>query len=70
MKFITLKLQGEGTIKVNPMAIIALEPAVNMTKVYAMNGDAWIITEPIEQIEKKISDSEKITLTTWETGPR
>jgi uncharacterized protein YlzI (FlbEa/FlbD family) len=70
MKFITLKLQGEGTIKVNPMAIIALEPSTNMTKVYAINGDAWIIVEPIEQIEKKIADAEKITLTTWETGPR
>ena len=71
MKFITLTRQGGGAIKINSMIIVALEPVAgsDKTTVYTMSG-SWMVVESIDQIEKKIQESEKVTLTTWETGPR
>ena len=71
MKFISLTRQGGGTVKINPMVIVALEPITgsDKTRIYTMGG-SWVILESIDQIEKKIKESEKVTLTTWETGPR
>lgn len=71
MKFITLTRQGGGAIKINSMVIVALEPVAgsDKTTVYTMSG-SWMVMESMDQIEKKIIEAERITLTTWETGPR
>jgi hypothetical protein len=71
MKLISLTRQGGGIIKINPMVVVALEPIPGMDKtmVYTMGG-SWLILESLDQIEKKIKEAEKVTLTTWETGPR
>jgi len=71
MKFISLTRQGGGTVKINSMVIVALEPVSgsDKTTVYTMSS-SWMVLESMDQIEKKIAEAERVTLTTWETGPR
>jgi len=71
MKFITLTTQSEGTIKINATMIVALEQQTgHNTRIYTITGGSWTILESIEEIENKIKESERVTLKTWETGPR
>lgn len=63
MKFITLTQLGGQSIYINSMMINALVPATNLsqTRIYTMSGDSWDVTESVEEIKKKIEDSEKLT---------
>ena len=75
MKFITLT-NGQGCrVLINPMMIVTLQELTPSdlplnTKVYIMSGDRRHVKETVEEIQKKIKASEKVTLTTWETGPK
>ena len=74
MKFITLTDKTDFRILINPMmitTIASLDAIYNKpckTRVFTLDNTAWSVKESIEEIQKKIKASEKVTLTTWETG--
>jgi hypothetical protein len=74
MKFITLTRSDNSLALINPMTITALveigppDQSIN-TQVYTMGG-SQVVKGTIEEIQKLIKESERITTTTWETGPR
>jgi hypothetical protein len=74
MKFIELTRSDNSSVLINPMMITALveigplDQSFN-TQVYTMGG-SHVVKATIEEIQKLIKESERITTTTWETGPR
>jgi hypothetical protein len=76
MKFITLTKTGGAPILINPMMITLMDipTALNEyeleTIIYIMGGGLCHVIETVEEIQKLIKESERITTTTWETGPR
>ena len=75
MKFITLT-DAEGLkVLVNPMMIVTLqelEPTdlpLN-TKVYTMGGDRRHVKETVEEIQKKIKETETTHTVSWLTGTK
>jgi hypothetical protein len=75
MKFITLTRSCDNIVLINPMTITALVdlgPVDQLfnTQVCSIGGSTHIVKETVEDIQKLIKESEKITTTTWETGPR
>lgn len=75
MKFITLTDKEDLRILINPMmitAIAALDGTNKHTnaKVYTLINDAWFVKETVEEIQKKIKETESIQTITWHTGPR
>lgn len=73
MKFITLT-NGEGRrVLINPMMIVTLQEIESTdlplnTIVYTMGGDRRHVKETIEEIQKKIKETENFHTITWETG--
>jgi uncharacterized protein YlzI (FlbEa/FlbD family) len=53
-------------------ALIELGPVDKLfnTQVYTIGGGSHVVRETVEEIQKKIEESERVTLKTWETGPR
>jgi len=75
MKFITLTDDQGRRVLINPMTITTLQEVVHTglllnTKVYTMGGDRRYVKETVEEIQKLIKESERITTTTWQTGPK
>jgi uncharacterized protein YlzI (FlbEa/FlbD family) len=76
MRFITLTKTGGAPILINPMMITLMDilAAPNKyepkTSVYIMGGGLCHVIETAEEIQKLIKESERITTTTWETGPK
>lgn len=75
MKFITLTRSDNNSVLINPMmitAIVEAGPADQLfnTQVYTIGGGRHVVKETAEEIQKLIKKSERITTTTWETGPR
>lgn len=73
MKFITLTKPGGSSILINPMMVQAIEPSPSSqakSTIHMMAGTSWMIMETIEEIQKKIKESENIHTITWETGPK
>jgi uncharacterized protein YlzI (FlbEa/FlbD family) len=73
MKFITLTKYGGASILINPMMVQAIEPSPSSQAksiVHMMAGTSLMIMETIEEIQKRIKESENIHTITWETGPR
>jgi len=76
MKFIELTQPSNDKILINPILISALEdrtssnPYDAQSSVHTMGGNYWRVIETIDEIKKKIADTEKTTLINWETGPR
>ena len=75
-KFIELTQPSNDKVFINPMLISALEdrkssnPYDAQTSVHIMGGNYWRVLETIDTVKKLINESERITTTTWETGPR
>jgi hypothetical protein len=40
------------------------------TQLFTIGGGSHVVRETIEEIQKLIEESERVTLKTWETGPR
>ena len=77
MKFITLTNQSDGAVYINPITITALSPIPNpigkeaKTQIYTMGSSCWYVLETVEEIQKKIKESENIHTITWDTaGPK
>jgi hypothetical protein len=53
-------------------ALVELGPVDKLfnTQVYTIGGGSHVVRETVEEIQKKIEESERVTLKTWETGLR
>lgn len=61
-KFIKLK-RGDDVELVNPIFIIRIRKVGSQTAVYTMDGNSVYTDETIDEVLKKIKDSEKFIMT-------
>ena len=77
MKLIELAISGsQRKIHISTMLIAALEDIQTdssyeaKTTVHLMGGNHWHVMESIDEIQKKIEDSERLIFRYDQTGPR
>ena len=77
MKLIELTLSGsQRKIHISTMLIAALEDIQTdtyyeaKTTIHLMGGNHWHVMESVNEIEKKVEDSERLIIRYDNTGPR
>ena len=77
MKLIELTISGsQRKIHISTMLIAALEDIQSDTSyeaktiIHLMGGNYWHVMESIDEIQKKIEDSERLVFRYDQTGPR